>query len=149
MATSKGQRASMMASPDDIEAQFYEALQQGDLDRLMRLWADEEDITCVHPGGPRVIGAPAIRASFDAMFANGTINARPERVRRVHTLTSAVHNVVERVQVMTEDGLHSAYVIATNVYVKTPQGWRMVVHHASPGTPREAPEVTDSPSVLH
>lgn len=149
MARSKAQTAAMMASPDDIEAQFYEALQRGDLERLMQLWADEDEIVCVHPGGPRLVGSTAIRASFDAIFANGVVRARPERVRRVHTLTSAVHHVIEQVEVMTPEGPRSAYVIATNVYLKTPQGWRMVVHHASPGTPHEAPEFSEGPSVLH
>jgi len=32
-------------------------------------------------------------------------------------------------------------VVATNVYAKTPDGWRLVLHHASPGTEQEAVEV--------
>ncbi|NBU89623.1 MAG: DUF4440 domain-containing protein, partial [Betaproteobacteria bacterium] len=52
-----------MSSPEDIEQQFYEALQQGDIERLMAVWADDDEIVCVHPGGPRVIGHAAIRAS--------------------------------------------------------------------------------------
>ena len=67
------------SNTDDIEAAFYDALQAGDLERLMACWADDEDIVCVHPGGPRIVGTHAIRAAFEAMFANGTIAARPER----------------------------------------------------------------------
>jgi uncharacterized protein (TIGR02246 family) len=141
--------AAHLGTPDDIEQQFYEALQQGDIERLMAVWADEEDIACVHPGGPRVVGAQAIRASFDSMFANGPVNAQPERVRRVHTQAAAVHSVVERVRVMTDEGPQSAWVVATNVYVKTSLGWRLVVHHASPGSSREAQEITETASVLH
>lgn len=140
---------STLASADDIERQFYEALQQGNIEKLMAAWADDDDIACVHPGGPRVIGAAAIRASFEAMFANGAVNAHPEKVRRVQSLSSAVHNVIERVQVMTKEGPQSAWVIATNVYVKTGLGWRLVAHHASPGTQREVREVSESASVLH
>jgi ketosteroid isomerase-like protein len=40
-------------------------------------------------------------------------------------------------------------VIATNVFIKTAQGWRLVAHHASPGSPKELQEVTEAPSVLH
>ena len=43
------------ASPDEVEQQFYEALQSGDIDALMAVWADDDDIFCVHPGGPRVV----------------------------------------------------------------------------------------------
>ena len=138
-----------LASPDEIEQQFYEALQRGDIERLMAVWSDDEDITCVHPGGPRVVGAGAIRAAFDSMFANGTIDARPEKVRRLQTHSCAVHSVLEQVRVMTAEGPQSAWVVATNVYVKGAQGWRLVAHHASPGSPREVQEIAEAASVLH
>lgn len=134
---------------DDIEAAFYEALQSGDIEKLMACWADEDEVVCVHPGGGRLVGLGAIRASFDAMFANGTIQARPEKVRRVEVMGGSVHNVLERVDVLTEEGPRHAYVIATNVYHKTAQGWRLVAHHASPGTPSEMHEVSETPPVLH
>ena len=138
-----------LASPDEIEHQFYEALQQGDIDKLMAAWSDDDEISCVHPGGPRVIGAAAIRAAFEAIFGNGAVNARPEKVRRLQTLTSAVHSVLEHIQIMTGDGPQSAWVVATNVYLKGAQGWRLVAHHASPGSPREAQEIVEAASVLH
>ena len=138
-----------LASPDEIEQQFYEALQRGDIERLMAVWSDDEDISCVHPGGPRVVGAGAIRSAFDAMFANGTIDARPEKVRRLHAHSCAVHSVLEQVRVMTAEGPQSAWVVATNVYVKGAQGWRLVAHHASPGSPREVQELVEAASVLH
>ena len=65
----KPQTALLLASPEDTEAQFYEALQAGDLERLMAVWGDEDEVCCVHPGGPRVVGAAAIRASFEQIFA--------------------------------------------------------------------------------
>ena len=138
-----------LASPDEIEQQFYEALQRGDIERLMSVWSDDEEISCVHPGGPRVVGAGAIRAAFDAMFANGTINARPEKVRRLQTHSCAVHSVLEHIHVMTPEGPQSAWVVATNVYLKTAQGWRLVSHHASPGSPREVQELVEAASTLH
>lgn len=134
---------------DDIEAAFYEALQSGDIDKLMACWADEDDIVCVHPGGSRLLGAGAIRTAFEAMFAHGSIRAHAEKVRKVESMGASLHSVLERIEVMTEEGPRHAYVIASNVYHKTAQGWRMVAHHASPGTPREMQEISDSPQVLH
>jgi ketosteroid isomerase-like protein len=60
-----------------------------------------------------------------------------------------VHNVLEKVEVLGPEGPGAAWVIATNVYHKTAQGWRMVAHHASPGTTSEVQEVSGSPQVLH
>ena len=138
-----------IGSPDETEAQFYEALQQGDIDKLMAVWSDDDEIVCVDPGGSRLVGAAAIRAAFEAMFSNGAINARPERARRLQMHSSAVHSVLERIEVMTQEGPRSAWVIATNVYQKTAQGWRLVAHHASPGTQNELHEAAEPPSVLH
>ena len=149
MTRTTPQTAHLMASPDDVEAQFYEALREADIDKLMALWADDDEVFCVHPGGPRVVGPRAIRVAFEAMFSNGRINAHPERLRKLHTLDAAVHNLVERIELQTDAGLRVGYVLATNVYLKTALGWRIVAHHASPGTPHETPEVAEAPAVLH
>ena len=149
MSKARKQAAIVGGTADDIEAAFYEALQSADLEKLMACWADEDEVVCVHPGGPRLIGIGAIRAAFDAMFANGSIRAHAEKVRKVESMGSSLHSVLERIEVMTEEGPRHAYVIASNVYHKTAQGWRMVAHHASPGTPSEMQEVSDIPQVLH
>jgi len=142
--------AAFMASPEDTEAQFYEALQQGDIERLMAVWADDDEIACVHPGGPRLVGVAAIRAGFDNIFANGGIPVTPEQVHRLHTMTTAVHHLAERITITSAEGTQTAWVLATNVYLKTEQGWRLVVHHASPGSVGEQPPVIgETPSILH
>jgi ketosteroid isomerase-like protein len=150
MRKSKLQAANLEGNADEVEAAFYDALQHGDIDKLMACWADEDEIFCIHPGGPRVLGATAIRATFEAMFADGgTVRAWPERLRKITSMACCVHNVLERVEVLTPQGPANAWVIATNVYHRTAQGWRLVAHHASPGTPSEIQEVSEAPSVLH
>lgn len=145
----KSQTAALLASPEDTEAQFYEALQNADLERLMEIWADEDEVSCVHPGGPRLVGLGAIRAAFESVFGQGAVPVHPERVRRLHTGETAIHQVLERVQVQGPEGRQSAWVIATNVYLKTAMGWRMVLHHASPGTAHDIQEVVEEPATLH
>ena len=138
------------ATADDVEAAFYEALQSGNVEQLMALWVDEADIACIHPGGARLRGPVAIRASFEAMFADGAgLKASVGHVNRLESVASAVHHVLERIEVMTPQGPAFGYVIATNVYMKTAHGWRMVLHHASPGTEDAALEVSEAPTVLH
>ena len=138
------------SSPDEVEAEFYEALNHADLERMMSCWADEDDMVCVHPGGQRLVGEASIRAAFEALFSNGAVTVQASEMRRVESLTSAVHSVVELIQVQTPDGPRQATVLATNVYQKTPQGWRMVAHHASPGAVLEsAPTPSSISKTLH
>ncbi|KQP21672.1 nuclear transport factor 2 family protein [Pseudorhodoferax sp. Leaf267] len=143
--------AALAGSADDTEAAFYDAMQHGDIDAMMACWADEDDIVCVHPGGGRLVGAAMIRAAYEALFGHGVVRAMPRRVRKVESLTAAVHSVIERVEVQTDAGLRAAYVTVTNVYHKTPQGWRMVVHHASTDSVGHGddPESAGGPQTLH
>ncbi len=142
-------RPALPASAEDVEAQYYDALQQGDLARLMAVWADDEEIVCVHPGGLRVIGAAAVRASYGAMLAEGGLAIAPEQVHRLQSLGVAVHHLVERVQVAGEQGPAQAFVTVTHVFVQTAQGWRLVAHHASPGRGEPPPAVQEWPATVH
>ena len=146
---SKLRAAAVAGTADEVEAAFYEALQRGDIDALMACWADEDEIFCVHPGGPRLVGAAAIRLAFEQMFANGAIHAVPAHVRKVETLASAIHNVLERIEVLTAEGPRHAFVLATNAYHRTALGWRMVAHHASPGSVHAPEEADEAPQTLH
>ena len=49
-------KKSTFPTPQDAEAAFYEALETGDLETMMEVWAEDEEIVCVHPGGPRLAG---------------------------------------------------------------------------------------------
>ncbi|WP_426175071.1 YybH family protein [Massilia sp. TWR1-2-2] len=125
MKTAKQQAGSAA----DIEAAFYEALNRADVEALMALWADDDEIFCIHPGGPRLQGHAAIQASWEAILAQGGLQIRPSQLHETHNLMSAVHTVIEGV---TSSGTSEpAHLVATNAYMKTPRGWRMVLHHVS------------------
>ena len=136
-------------TPDDVEQQFYDALQRGEIEALMAVWGDDDDICCVHPGGSRSVGAAAIRAVFESVFASGGVSVRPERIRRLHTGVCAVHSVIERIRSSSPEGARDAWVVATNVYLLDGDGWRLVAHHASPGSPREVEAEAETAAVLH
>jgi ketosteroid isomerase-like protein len=60
-----------------------------------------------------------------------------------------MHSLVERLDILTPEGAAQAFVVATNVYHHTPQGWRMVVHHASPGSAADGQTMAAPSTVLH
>lgn len=148
-ARSRSPHAVLMGSAEDTEAAFYEAMRQGDVDRLMSLWAEDDDVACVHPGGPRLIGLGAIRAAFEAVLSAGGVSVTPVSTRCLESGTCAIHHVLEKVEAMTSEGLKTAYVLATNVYLRTGRGWRMVAHHASPGQADDMLEMIEAGPVLH
>lgn len=150
MARRKPLATAIGSTPDELEARFYEALRRADLDALMAVWADDDEIVCVHPGGSSEIGPAAIRASFEAIFANGPIPVQPQQVRRLEGLSGAVHHLVESIQVQTAQGPRTAWALVTNVYLQTARGWRLVTHHASLGSALAPPEALGGgDGVLH
>jgi uncharacterized protein (TIGR02246 family) len=149
MPRAKPPPAALHDSAEAVERRFYEALQQADLALLMSLWGTDEDVCCVHPGGARVVGPAAIRETFRQIFERGAIPAQPEQVRRVQGPDCAVHHLVERIEVPSPEGVQTGYVLATNVYLRTAEGWRIVLHHASPALPSEPVTVGEAPAVLH
>jgi ketosteroid isomerase-like protein len=151
MTKAKLAAATMAATADEVEAAFYDALHNGDLQAMMACWADDDEIVCIHPGGDRLVGHAQIREAFEALFKNGTVAAYPESIHQSVTIASAIHSLVERVRVTTAQGPQDALVYVTNVYHRTPQGWKMVVHHASPGLLAQVEmSMASSPSqVLH
>jgi ketosteroid isomerase-like protein len=139
----------LFASPVECEAAFYEALEAADADAVSELWLDDDDVCCIHPGGPRLLGIQAVRASWAAILSNGAVSIRAASRKSVETPTVAIHNVVEEVVVPRGREQQVVQVIATNVYVKTPSGWKMVLHHASPAPDGAPPDVELPVGPLH
>lgn len=125
-------KKSLFASPQDAESAFYEALTKSDLDAMMAVWADDDDIYCVHPNGARLSGVEHVRESWRQIFASGqTLRFQLREQQHVQGMMLSVHSVYEYITVAGEQRPR-APVIATNVYLRTERGWRMVAHHASP-----------------
>ncbi|HZV65893.1 MAG TPA: nuclear transport factor 2 family protein, partial [Telluria sp.] len=110
-----GRRKQLNGSAAEVEAAFYDALNRADVEALMLLWADDEEIVCVHPGGPRLLGHAAIQASWEAILERGGLQIRPSQLHETHNLMSSVHTVVEGV---TSSANEPAHLIATNIYIK-------------------------------
>jgi uncharacterized protein (TIGR02246 family) len=143
-------RNPLYPTPDDAETAFYDAFERGDLPAMMAVWAEDDDVVCVHPQGPRLIGFDAVRESWTQIFAAGMqLRVAVTEARQYQGQTVAVHSVIEQLSSPGES-TPSPPISATNVYVLTDAGWRMVLHHASP-TPEVArsAEPAPEPHTLH
>ena len=140
----------------DAENAFYEALERCDLDGMMAVWAEDEDIVCVHPGGPRLTGQDQVRESWAQIFSSGP-RARVHITNQVAIsgMMLAVHSMHENftLEGAARRDVPPLPVVATNVYLRTAAGWRMIVHHGSPAPaqpPQQPPQPRDTgPKTLH
>ena len=135
----------------DAENAFYEALERADLEAMMAVWAEDEELVCVHPSGPRLVGHAQVRESWRRIFSGGG-GVRIHVTQRVamQQMMVAVHIVQENAPVPAGARRETGAVVATNVYLRTAAGWRMLVHHASqcPGQP-EGGRADAPPKILH
>ncbi|MBU0752661.1 MAG: nuclear transport factor 2 family protein [Gammaproteobacteria bacterium] len=122
-------------TPQDAEAAFYEALERADIEAMMAVWAEDEEIVCIHPGGPRLVGYAAIREAWRRIFDGGArLQVRLSHPTSVQGPLATLNTVIEHIAVRNDESVR-APVVATNVYVRGVLGWRMVLHHASPAPP--------------
>ncbi|MBN8453386.1 nuclear transport factor 2 family protein [Accumulibacter sp.] len=144
----------IFATPEDVEAAFYEAIARADLGALMSVWAEDEEIVCIHPTGQRLVGADAIRDSWRSIFANNPrLSVRLSRGVRWSGMLLSVHTVVEMLYIGDDRKAHGP-MLATNVFQRGASGWRLLAHHSSTAAEREATEGDGSgdrntPRTLH
>ncbi len=139
----------LFVSAAECEQAFYEALEAADVDAVADLWFDDEDVCCVHPNGSRLLGHAAVSASWRAQLANGPLQIRAASRKTIETPTITVHNVIEQVVVTRGGGQQIVHIIATNAFVKTPAGWKMILHHASAVPEGQPQEVEAVQGTLH
>jgi ketosteroid isomerase-like protein len=130
----------------DRNAAFYAAFEARDLDAMSELWEHSDRVTVTHPGWPTLRGWARVGGSWDAIFANTPYIQ--------FVLTEEVVSVAGDVAWVTldenilqshptapsepgEGELSGASVAATNLFVRTDDGWHMVVHHGSPVADQE------------
>jgi ketosteroid isomerase-like protein len=122
----------IFTTPADAALAFYQAFEARDVDAMMATWAEDEEIVCVHPGGARMIGYDAVRAGWEQIFAgDARLSFRLDDIVVIDTVGLALQSAVEHITLVS-DGSSRGAAICTNVFLRTPSGWRLVMHHASP-----------------
>lgn len=121
----------IFTTAEDAEEAFYDAIGRADLDALMNVWAEDEEIVCIHPTGQRLTGTLAIRDSWRIIFANNPrFTVRIKSKIRWDSLLLSVHSVVETLYLGDDQTPHGP-MLSTNVFQRGPNGWRLLSHHTS------------------
>ena len=139
----------LFASPEECERAFYEAMEQGDVESMCDLWLQDDDVCCTHPGTPRIVGYNAVRTSWVSILAAGSIQIHTLARRSFESQTLAVSNLIEEVVAQQGSGPHVVHVLASNAFVKTPAGWKMVMHVGVAAPRGQAVEVEAPAGTVH
>ncbi|MFJ4972958.1 nuclear transport factor 2 family protein [Streptomyces sp. NPDC088755] len=134
--------AADIAEVEAANTAFYEALERGAHEDLSGLWLPGEDLTvsCVHPGWPVLTGRGEVLRSYALIMANTEyIQFFLTDVNVAMTGDTALVTCTENILSggPAEEGdalgpLVGQLVVATNVFRRTPEGWKLWSHHGSP-----------------
>jgi ketosteroid isomerase-like protein len=114
-------------------ASFYESLENFDLSAMKALWYRGDGVRCIHPGWEAINGYDAVIDSWDQVFRNtGWMRVTPTDVAIWRVGDLALVYCAENITAKHDDEVGVAVTMATNVFRQTDEGWRMILHHASP-----------------
>jgi ketosteroid isomerase-like protein len=128
-------------SDDDIlaaNAAYYRAFSDGDLKTMSRIWADD-NVSCIHPGWPVIIGRQAILESYREILRN------PSQ-ERVDPRNETVLIGGDEARVICVEFVGGAALAATNLFRRIKGAWRMTHHQASPIAALVEEAVSQTPS---
>ena len=116
----------------EANARFYRAFQTKNVEAMADIWA-EGDVTCVHPGWPALESRTAILDSYKLILAHAEQDP-------VICLNPRLSLRGDQALVLCEEQVGVALLVASNLFLRTAKGWRLVHHQASPlmqSRPRE------------
>ncbi|PYQ06641.1 MAG: DUF4440 domain-containing protein [Acidobacteria bacterium] len=120
-----------------VNERFYKALEELDLEQMQRLWLHEPWVRCIHPGWDVLVGWEHVRESLEQIFAStGWMRVTPTECN-IHVFGEVgMVACAENITASRDSDVGVAVAQATNLFRRTPEGWRMFHHHASPAPVR-------------
>jgi ketosteroid isomerase-like protein len=118
---------------------LYDAMEHSDFEALSEMWL-EGDVSCVHPGWPVLRGHGEVLRSYALIMANTDyiqffLTDVEVSVEDNTALVTCTENILSGgpAEEQGELGpLIGQLVVATNMFRRTPDGWKVWSHHASP-----------------
>ena len=135
--TERSQLAQDLAEVEKVNGEFYAAFERGDLDAMTEIWLDDPHTLCIHPGAEPLRGAASITRSWALIMANVPyiqffLTDVQVTVHEDVASVTCTENVLTANQETAQDSFTGAKAVATNVFVRTEDTWRLWIHHASP-----------------
>lgn len=119
---------------------FYQAIEHGDIDLMGAIWDDgDSEVRCVHPGTQMICGRSDVLRSWAVVMASTPyiqffITDVDVRLLCDTAVVTCNENVLTGVD--APDGSPSGFAggkaVATNVFRRSREGWRLWLHHSSP-----------------
>ena len=111
---------------------FYRAFDRGDLDAMRSLWSERASVACIHPGWAPLFGHGSVLDSWRAIL-EGTGSPQIACVQ-AHAFVQG-----ESAFVVCTERLGDGSLVATNIFVREDEAWKLVHHQAGPTPTMDPP----------
>jgi ketosteroid isomerase-like protein len=119
------------AAEDTLDA-FRDAMKRRDTEGVLRLWLDDESVSCTLPDGQRVVGMERLRTLFTTLLENQPVWIEAVGVESMSTLGVSVFQATEAMRFNLDAVEADLYVHTTYVLMQNHEGWRFSHIHCSP-----------------
>ena len=111
---------------------FYRAFESLDIGEMDKVWAHQEYVTCIHPGWSMRVGWPMVRDSWVVIFNNVFSMGFSLTELQVQVAGDVAWVIcTENISSRHADNTQDSRVVATNLYERMDEGWRIIHHHGS------------------
>jgi ketosteroid isomerase-like protein len=108
----------------DANDAFYRAFNAHDAAAMELVWSRNGSVACIHPGWQSLTGRDAVMASWRGILAGPAPT--------ISCLEPTVHLLGDTAFILCIEEIPDGRLIATNIFIREEDQWRLVHHQAGP-----------------
>ncbi len=104
---------------------FYAALRERNVDLMKQVWSQCPNVSCIHPGWQPLRGQETVMASWETILHQSNLPA-------IYPEDASVQLCGDTALVVCEESFREGRLVATNIFVREADDWRLLHHQAGP-----------------
>lgn len=116
---------------------FYAALRDRNVELMGQVWSQSAQVSCIHPGWQPLHGRETVMASWETILQHSNLPA-------IYPQAASVHLWGDTALVICEESFREGRLVATNIFVREADDWRLLHHQAGPLNPSADIDDVDS-----
>lgn len=117
----------------EVNKNYYKAFENFDLELMSQVWANTNDVVCIHPGWEILIGWEKVREGWNKIFMDDSF--LKFTIRNTNTIildNIGIVSCIEEIFVSAKDTISQTFIATTNLFKETQDGLKLFYHHSSP-----------------
>lgn len=117
----------------EVNKNYYKAFENFDIQLMSQVWANTDEVVCIHPGWEILVGWEKVYDGWTKIFMEDTF--LKFTIRNTNTIifeNIGIVSCIEEIFVSAKDTISQTFVATTNLFKMTDDGIKLFYHHSSP-----------------